>query len=274
MSIYNKFFKKKTTNPDLSQKSIAIEQYLLGLLNSHDKYKKEDQLNNFERQSFSQYGEDGIIEEIFNRIGTTNKYFVEFGVEAGVECNSVLLLHQGWKGTWIEGNKSHVKRIETRYKKSIEAGTLKLLNAFITAENIEHLFAEGKVVGDLDFLSIDIDGNDYYIWDSIKKYSPRVVCIEYNAIFPPSTEFVIPYNSNYVWDGSSNFGSSLLSLAKLAVLKNYSLVACTLSGVNAFFVRNDCLNDKFIYPNDVFFHYEPARYFLYKKEGHPREISL
>ncbi len=273
MSIYNKFFKKKSIVVDSTLKSIAIEQYLLKLLSS-EKYKDERQLNNFERQSFSQYGEDGIVAEIFNRIGTTNKYFVEFGVESGVECNSILLLHQGWNGTWIEGNKNHVKRIAQRYKKSVERGALTILNAFITAENIEHLFEEGKVVKDLDFLSIDIDGNDYYIWEAIKKYSPRVVCVEYNAIFPPGTEFVIPYNNNYIWDGSSNFGSSLSSLTKLAASKNYSLVACTLSGVNAFFVRNDCLADKFIYPNDVAFHHEPARYYLYKKEGHPREISL
>lgn len=274
MSIYNKFFKKKTTVVDPALKSIAIEQYLLELLNGKQKYKDVKQLNNFESQSFSQYGEDGIVEEIFNRIGTTNKYFVEFGVESGVECNSVLLLHKGWRGTWIEGNKSHVKRIETRYKKSVETKALTLLNAFITAENIESLFEDAKVEKELDFLSIDIDGNDYYVWEAIKKFSPRVVCIEYNAIFPPGTAFVIPYSPNYIWDGSSNFGSSLLSLTKLAASKNYSLVACTLSGVNAFFVRNDCLDDKFIYPNDVAFHHEPARYFLYKKEGHPREISL
>src|SRR5882762_10241106 len=93
--------------------SMQVDEYLGKHLFKNPKYQSPKRLNKFEFQSFSQHGEDGIIEEIFNRIGTTNKYFIEFGVENGIESNSTYLLFKGWKGLWIEGNPGHVSSIES-----------------------------------------------------------------------------------------------------------------------------------------------------------------
>lgn len=259
---------------DIVARSVLIEDYINKQLQENPRYADRRTLAHFEYQSFSQYGEDGIIEEIFNRIGTTNRYFVEFGVETGIECNSALLLFKGWNGLWIEGNEQSVDTIRQNFSGVLGTKQLTILNRFITAENIESLFVEGGVPDEPDMVSIDIDRNDYYVWQALQHFRPRVVCIEYNAVFPPAVDFVVPYAADKTWDGSSYFGASLAALNRLAEEKGYSLVGCSMAGVNAFFVRKDCLNDQFTEAGNLFRHYEPARYFLYRKEGHPRKIIL
>jgi len=251
-------------------KALQVAQFLADNLYNHPKYKDSKRLNKYEYQSFSQYGEDGIIQEIFNRIGTTNKYFIEFGVENGLECNSLNLLYKQWQGLWIEGNPQYCQEINTRFADMIGRKQLSIKNSFITAENIEQLFESAGAPAEPDMLSIDIDYNDYYIWQAITKYNPRVVVIEYNATYQPETDFVVPYNATRVWDGSSFFGASLAALERLGEQKGYSLVSCSFAGTNAFFVRNDLLNDTFEAPYTAANHYEPVRYFLYHKNGHRR----
>ncbi|GHT83606.1 hypothetical protein FACS189467_9020 [Bacteroidia bacterium] len=153
-------------------------------------------------------------------------------------------------------------------------GQLKATCSFITAENIENLFREVNVPSEFDLLSIDIDRNDYYVWDAIKSYNPRVVVIEYNSIFRPGCEFVVPYDATAMWDGTSYCGASIESLYKLGLKKGYKLVACGFSGVNAFFVREDLIENKFESPFTPKNHFEPPRYFLYTKNGHSRKVIL
>jgi hypothetical protein len=255
-------------------RKIKRDEYIQKNLFGNPKYSHPDKLNIYEYSSFSQNGEDGIIEEIFKRIGTTNRFFVEFGVETGIECNTVYLLHKGWSGYWIDGNDSHVKSIKKNFSNIISSNRLKVTCDFITAENIEHLFKAADVPVELDLLSIDIDRNDYYVWDAIQSYFPRVVIIEYNAIFRPGCEFIVPYDAQVVWDGTSNFGASIESLYKLGLKKGYKLVACDFAGVNAFFVREDLVENKFQGPYTPENHYEPPRYFLYTKNGHRRSVVL
>jgi len=251
-------------------KALQVAQFLEDHLYNHPKYKDSKRLNKHEYQSFSQYGEDGIVQEIFNRIGTTNKYFIEFGVENGLECNSLNLLYKQWQGLWIEGNPQYCQEIATRFADMIGNQQLNIKNSFITAENIESLFEGAGAPAEPDMLSIDIDYNDFYIWQAITKFKPRVVVIEYNATYQPETDFVVPYNATRVWDGTSFFGASLAALERLGKQKGYSLVSCSFAGTNAFFVRNDLLNDVFEAPYTAANHYEPARYFLYHKNGHKR----
>jgi len=253
---------------------LQINEYLLKNLYNNEKYANTGRLNKFEFQAFSQFGEDGIIEEIFNRIGTTNKYFVEFGVETGVETNSTYLLYNGWGGLWIDGSDLNINIIKSNFKKSIETGKLKALQSFITAENIEYLFEKASVPSEFDLLSIDIDRNDYYVWDAIKNYKPRVIVIEYNSIFRPNSKFVVPYDSNAIWDGTSNTSSSIESLCDLGESKGYKLVGCCFAGVNAFFIREDLINDKFTGPFTSINYYESPKYFLYHVPGHPRKVIL
>ena len=213
--------------------------------------KNAKRLEHFGRQVYSQNEEDGIIAEIFKRIGTHDKTFVEFGCADGKENNTRFLLDKGWRGLWIEGAKSNVETARQLFAQPISAGRLKVINAFITRENINDLIALDGYIGaaEIDLLSIDIDGNDAHVWQAID-ISPRVVCIEYNAFFGSSKEWTIEYDPtfHYVFDGRGRnlFGASLKLLDRIGKDRNYTLVGCNLTGVNAFFVRNDLVEDKFI----------------------------
>lgn len=205
-------------------------------------------LNRFERRiafikrpEFSQNGEDGIINAIFGMIGTTNKYFVEFGAEDGMQCNTrYLYLKRGWRGLLMDG--------------SYENEAINLRREFITVENIELLFVKYGVPKDIDLLSIDVDGNDYWVWQAIKNYHPRVVVIEYNACFPWKESKTIPYKPSFVWDRTDYYGATLQALNHLGNEKGYTLVATDSSGTNAFFVMNEFVKDNFVVlsPKELF----------------------
>jgi hypothetical protein len=143
-----------------------------------------------------------------------------------------------------------------------------LLNTFITAENISQLFSHLKVPFELDFLSIDIDGNDYWVWKALDKWKPRVLVMEYNGHFPGDYEWVMPYNSSHCWDGTSYFGASLKALEIIGREKGYQLVYCNLAGSNAFFIRSDVAKSYFSRQNNAEYHYQPFRPYLVLREGH------
>ncbi len=201
-------------------------------------------LMNFENIISSQNGEDGIIQEIFKRIGTTDKFFVEFGIQDGTECCCRNLLeHHGWSGAWMEGSAELAERAQQRF------GHLpaKVLHRFVTTDNIVASFQEAGIPREFDFLSIDVDGNDYWIWKQVgPHYSPRVVIIEYNATFAPPSTWVMPYDPDHVHDNTAYFGASAEALARLGKEFGYCLVACDSVGVNAFFVRSDLVGTKFL----------------------------
>ncbi len=216
---------------------------------------------------YSQCDEDGIIQEIFNRIGTSNRTFVEFGVESGIECNSVKLLVEGWRGLWLDGGAQHIAQIHTNFRTFIDEHRLTANEAFIVAENINSLLARGGMTGQIDFLSIDIDNNDYWVWKAITVIKPRVVVIEYNATLRPPLSLVVPYDPARRWDGSNYFGASLEALVRLGRSKGYRLVGCSFAGANAFFVREDIAGDLFLDPATAEEHYEPPRYFFAMLRG-------
>ena len=192
-------------------------------------------LTRYERKINSQHGEDGIIEAIFARIGTSNKYVVEFGVGSGRECNSAYLARKkGWTGLWMDGKKPRRKR------------ALEVRQEFITAENILDLFEKHRVPRNFDLLSIDIDGNDYWVWKKITGFHPRVIIMEYNASVPPSESRTIRYDPAFVWSKTDYYGASLLALARLGEEKGYRLVGCDNSGVNAFFVERSLAEKHFV----------------------------
>lgn len=278
----NRFYTKLRRTLNLEQidsklnriNMLQVEDYLQTHLYNNPRYHQPDKLNRFEFQAFSQVGDDGIIEEIFKRIGVTNQYFIEFGVEDGTETNSTYLLYKGWKGLWMDGSEANIKAIHQHCSKAIARGDLKAVQAFITAENIEFLFQQAGVPTEPDLLSIDIDRNDLYVWKAINQYKPRVVIVEYNAVYRPGCEFVVDYDAAAMWDGSSNTGASLDAFCKLGESKGYKLVGCCFAGVNAYFVREDLIGSHFTGPFTAENHYEPPRYYLYTKPGHPRKISL
>lgn len=224
---------------------------------------------------YSQNDEDGIIHEIFRRIGCTDKRFIEFGVQDGLESNTHCLLHYGWGGMWIEGSEVFYHQIRKKFHSVIRSGQLKSLNEYVNRNNINRLFKENGFTGEIDLLSIDIDGNDYHIWKAITCLSPRVVIIEYNAKFPPDVEWVMPYNESYVWDGTDRHGASLKALEQLGRQLGYSLIGTNITGVNAFFVRTDLTGQKFISSGTAEMLYNPMRFRSVQfVSGHPAEVCL
>lgn len=255
-------------------RTMLLETTKSTIMANNPKYSDPRSLTKHEHRLFSQNGEDGIINEIFNRIGTTNKYVVEFGGGEGLENNSSLLILNGWQGLWMEANEKHFNTLRKNFSKYIDEGKLQVKNSFIYAENIESLFKEANVPTEPDLLSVDIDGNDYWVWKAIENYSPRVVIIEYNASLGPCLNWTIKYNPEHVWnDRSIYYGASLKTLELLGKEKGYKLVGCTFSGVNAFFVREDLVKDKFLEPYTSENHYEPVRYIYNETYGYKKKIG-
>jgi hypothetical protein len=247
---------------------IERERYLTAIKDD-PKYDDAKTLLRFGAKVFSQNDEDGIIHEIFARIGCETKTFVEFGVETGLENNTLKLLLEGWSGVWLEGSKKYVDQIHRKFADVIGNGRLRVKHAFIDRDNLNSLIGE-FYTGDIDLLSIDIDGNDLYLLDVLSVVTPRVIIIEYNGKFPPPMSIAQAYNPDHRWRGTDS-GASLAALTKVAERKGYVLVGCNITGVNAFFVRQDLVGDKFCAPFTAENHYQPARYFLWTTyiAGHP-----
>ncbi len=181
----------------------------------------------------SQGGEDGIIAEIFNRIGSTNKWCSEFGASNGIhDSNSYnLIVNLGWSGVLIEADLTYFEKLAALYK---ENGNVHCVNEFVDFEgehSLDSIYSRTPIPKDFDLISIDIDGSDYHIWDSLKKYQPRVVVIEYNPTIPNEVEFVQPKNMKVFQ------GSGLRSLVSLGREKGYELIA--VNDTNAFFVLRE-----------------------------------
>ena len=148
-------------------------------------------LTPFELRVFSQNGEDGVLAEILARVGTAGRFFVEFGVESGREGNCVSLADVfGWAGLFIECDDGPYSQLQRKYRANDAVHTLK---ATVTPDNVEELFALGGVPLEPDVLSIDVDGNDYWIWEAISQHRPRVMVIEYNSALDPASRLVQLY---------------------------------------------------------------------------------
>ncbi|MBD1874001.1 hypothetical protein H6F75_10935 [Nodosilinea sp. FACHB-131] len=199
-----------------------------------------------EFRTFSQWGEDGIIQFLLRHIEVSRKVFVEFGVENYSESNTrFLLVNNNWSGLVIDGDKSNVDHIKNdpiywRYN-------LKAVHAFITKENINIILSENGIKGDIGILSVDIDGNDYWVWKEISTINPAIVIAEYNSRFGKDRAVTTPYNENFVRSHAHYsmiyYGASLKALYFLAEEKGYTFVGCNSAGNNAFFVRKDLKPD-------------------------------
>lgn len=239
-------------------------------IQKNTRYRDQKSLIPFGNKIYSQSDEDGIIQEIFKRIDVKHKTFVEFGIGNGLENNTLALLFNDWHGLWIDARHQSIRQIREHFAAIIDKGNLKVVESFITKENINNLIARNIAEDEIDLLSVDIDGNDYHILDSITCVTPRVIVVEYNAKFAPPTLFCMDYDETHTWKKDDCFGASLKFLEVNLDKKGYCLVGCNVSGVNAFFVRKDLIADKFLTPFTAENHYEPARYYLSGYlSGHP-----
>jgi hypothetical protein len=184
------------------------------------------ELHKHERKEYSQNGEDGVIERLFAILGVTNRFYVELGTGPGVECNTRLLRERGWNGVMLD--------------RDFANPALGLHRELVTAENVNALFEKYAVPESFDLLSIDIDGNDYWVWKALSpRYQPRVVVIEFNAGVPADVPVVMPYEPAFRWSGEANCGQSLGALQKVSASKGYALVYAT--APNAYLVRRELL---------------------------------
>ena len=218
---------------------------------------------------FSQTDEDGIINEIFKRIGITNKKFLEFGVNAS-KNNTTFLLLNNWTGVWLEISTLKIIRIKNKYKIPLKNNSLRIYKKRITAENINKVIKSVQLKGVIDLFSIDIDGNELYLLNKLSQIRPRVIVVEYNSKFPPPFKKSIKYSPNFIWKYDDYLGSSLQLLVDNLKKKNYALVGCNISGVNAFFVKKELLKNKFPKDTSAKFHYQQFRVGLINlKTSHP-----
>lgn len=236
------------------------------------KWRDTADLRAFARKWYSQNGEDGMIEEILRRIGVPKDgYFVEFGANDGSETNcGYLAFYKRWGGLFIE---PLAEPFETLKKNFEKFPAVRCVKSMVTPENIEAVFEEAYVPKTLDLLSIDIDGEDYWVWKALEKWRPKVVVIEYNAAYPPPRLWVLKRDPNRTgWNGTTDQGASLSSLAKLGRSKGYELVATDPNGVNAFFVLKELVTfDKFTDPAAIYF-YQPLTYGP-MGAGHPQGVA-
>jgi hypothetical protein len=205
-----------------------------------------------EFRAYSQNGEDGILLFIFALAGVTNKRVVEICAGDGIECNAAnLIVNHSWLGLLFDGNPSNLKAANDFYSHhpSTVVRPPKIVNAWITPENVNDLIKSGGFSGEIDLLSVDIDGMDYWVLQAIDCIDPRVIVLESNSPWGASRSVTIPYQDNFVAtfvDGCPEYcGASLTAFVKLLKKKNYRLVALESRGANAFFIRNDICEKEF-----------------------------
>ena len=196
----------------------------------------------YEKKIFSQNGEDGITQKLIELIydgNNDNKFFVEFGVQNGMECNTRILREKyKWNGLQMDGS---------NFNESIN-----LRKEWITKENIVELFKTYNVPNIINLLSIDIDFNDFYcLKEILPLYTCDIIICEYNATHLPNEDKVIIYDKTGKWDGTNYFGVSLLTLNKLAIKYDYSLIYCDNIGVNCFFIHNTIIKNKNLLFKDI-----------------------
>lgn len=228
--------------PDIERLQLAIGHLESRIVKS----RQYERLHDAEFRVHSQFGEDGIIQYLISRVPIEHEVFVEFGVADYRESNTrFLLCNDNWRGLILDGGTEHIHFIRSDplgWRHSIDARSV-----FVTRDNINAAIAEAGISGDIGLLSIDIDGNDYWVLEALDVVSPRILIVEYNSTFGPDATVSVPYDpgfdrtkahySNLYW------GASLAALCLAAGGKGLAFIGANSAGNNAFFVRRDVLGD-------------------------------
>lgn len=232
-------------NRNLNENKVLVGKLLLRQ-NQEDAQQIIQDIKKAEFKVFSQWGDDGIIQFLVHYLDIKPKTFIEFGVEDYLESNTkYLLINNNWSGLVLDGSSKNIQKIKTdpiywRYDLTAEC-------AFITRENINEIIKRNGFEGNVGILSIDIDGNDYWVWEAIECIDPSIVIIEYNAVFGDKRAITIPYQPDFYRTKAhfSNlyFGASLPAFVDLGIKKGYHFIGCTSAGNNAYFVRKGLEKD-------------------------------
>ena len=231
--------------PGSLTREIELNRILLGTMMARQLPATATSLRDVEFRVFSQYGDDGIIQYLLQHVSAPDS-FIEFGVETYRESNTrFLLVKDNWRGLVIDGSESNVASIRSLAESWRH--DLTAVASFITRDNINDLFSGAGFTGDIGLLSIDIDGNDYWVWEAVEVVSPVVVVVEYNSVFGAEAKVSVPYAADFTRRAAHHshlfFGASLAALCDLAERKGYAFVGSNSNGNNAYFVRIDQLGD-------------------------------
>ena len=231
---------------DISNRVQKLQQALGRIEERQTKSINSSVFNENEFQVYSQWGEDGLIQYILNNIEIKNTIFVEFGVETYKESNTrFLLTNKNWSGLVIDGSETNIEKIKKDpiyWKHNLKAEC-----AFIDKDNINELIEKNGVSGDIGLLSVDIDGNDYWVWEAIDVIDPRIVICEYNSLYGDEKPLSVPYDPAFYRTNahSSNlyWGASISAFVELGKSKGYSLIGSNIAGNNIFFVKNEFIGN-------------------------------
>jgi hypothetical protein len=245
--IIKKILDRINSNNNFCRELDSVKILLGNIISQNNRKKNEDNISSYEFSIFSQWGDDGIIDYLINNLNIKNKSFIEFGVQDYTECNTkFLLMNRNWRGLIIDESTNLINKIKNsdiywRYD-------LTAIKSFITKNNINNIFKDNNFVGPIGLLSIDIDGNDYWIWDSINCVDPEIVIIEYNSRLGFEKAITIPYREDFERKKAhySNiyYGASLKALINLGKKKNYIFIGCNSAGNNAYFIKSNLENSK------------------------------
>lgn len=201
------------------------------LVNRNKTNKESTYLKEYAKRVYSQFGEEGIIEKCLEIITTKNNWCVEFGAWDGIHLSNTcyFIKHKGWSAIQIEGNPEKFNELQKNFKENPSTIQVNKIVGFIKGKNtIDDILGQTSIPTDFDFISIDIDGNDWYVWESMEKYRPRLVVIEFNPLVPNDVIFIQDNDNNI------HQGCSLAALIELAEQKKYELIC--VHHVNAYFV--------------------------------------
>lgn len=261
----------QTLNDQIAQQSLAA-------LHEAALCRDQGDLCQYGWSAYSQGDEDGILREILVRLNLTQGTFLEIGIGDGLENNSAFLLAQGWRGAWVDANPGSMAAIRKGLAPLISDGRLKLFEMWIGVDNAAQLRDQFYGAAPLDVFSLDIDGPDLHVAGVLfadPAFRPKVVVVEYNAVWPPPVHFVLPYEQAKGWDKTDNFGVSFSGWTAFFSARGYDLVASSIAGTNLFFVEHS-LSKKVRDPLPALEAvYKPARYHLVRafRSGHPRSYN-
>lgn len=261
----NQLISRETSDPKLLALGSLLANQQWSMTSSN--------INDYEFKIFSEWGDDGLIQYLIKHIPIENKTFIEFGVENYMESNTrFLMMNNNWCGFVMDGSEQNMKSLQKRswffrYELNCKA-------AWIDKNNVNSLLEESRLAN-IGLLHIDLDGNDYFILKEIDftRLNPSILIMEYNSVFGYERAISVPYKSDFNRTRAhySNlfFGASLAALNFGAEQKGYSLIGCNLAGNNAYFVRNDLLNER-IQKVSVAQAYKPSRF----REGRTKNYQL
>ena len=238
--VLRNLYERACSAEQVGQRSLALRQR-----REHADSGRAESLAEVGFRCYSQNDEDGVLLYVFNLIGATSKTVVEIGAGDGFQCNAAnLLLNHGWSGLLVDGHPGNVSFARRFYRWDLRTRRFPptVVHAWITAENVNDIIRDNGHAGEIDLLSIDVDGNDYWIWQAIDCVQPRVVMIECNDLWGAERAVTTPYDPAFATQltayGSEFAGASLPALVKLGRRKGYRLVGTEKFGFNAVFMRD------------------------------------